>query len=185
MGFIHCERGDSKDCNACYISKATLEAEKKCNIFVHLHLVNSQNCKALNRENGLEIIDSTTSAFRLKLKEGISIIWKMPSLNKQLKRAIIPITIWSSLDLIFPFLLVLTTVLHSFCIFYKFLDAFQIIFVIAYTKKYLQSDWLRGVQYWPYLYSVFNICTLWLNQKKNTTFEFRSGKLEMYSLKTN
>ena len=30
----------------------------------------------------------------------------------------------------------------------------------AYTKKYLQSDWLRGVQYWPYLYSVFNICTL-------------------------
>ena len=39
--------------------------------------------------------------------------------------------------------------------------------VIAYTKKYLQSDWLREVQYWPYLYSVFNICTLWLNKKKN------------------
>ena len=38
--------------------------------------------------------------------------------------------------------------------------------VIAYTKKYLQSDWLRGEQYWPYLYSVFNICTLWLNKKK-------------------
>ena len=33
-------------------------------------------------------------------------------------------------------------------------------------KKYLQSDWLKGVQYWPYLYSVFNICTLWLNKKK-------------------
>ena len=30
----------------------------------------------------------------------------------------------------------------------------------AYTKKYLQSDWLRRIQYWPYLYSVFNICTL-------------------------
>ena len=26
--------------------------------------------------------------------------------------------------------------------------------------KYLQSDWLRGVQYWPCLHSVFNICTL-------------------------
>ena len=64
----------------------------------------------------------------------------MPSLNKQLKRAIIHITIWSSFDLTFPFLFVLTTVLHSFCIFYKFLDACQIIFVIAYTKKYLQSD---------------------------------------------
>ena len=31
--------------------------------------------------------------------------------------------------------------------------------VIAYTKKYLQSDWLGEVQYWPYLYPVFNICT--------------------------
>ena len=38
--------------------------------------------------------------------------------------------------------------------------------IIANTKKYLQSDWLREVQYWPYLYSVFNICTLWLNKKK-------------------
>ena len=57
--------------------------------------------------------------------------------------------------------------------------------IIAYTKKYLQSDWLRGVQYWLYLYSVFNICTLWLNKKKYTTFKFRSGKIEMHSLKTN
>ena len=32
-------------------------------------------------------------------------------------------------------------------------------------KKYLQSDWPRGVQYWPYLYSLFNICTLLLNKK--------------------
>ena len=39
--------------------------------------------------------------------------------------------------------------------------------LIAYTKKYLQSDCLRGVQYWPYLYSVVNICTLLLNNKKN------------------
>ena len=29
----------------------------------------------------------------------------------------------------------------------------------------------------------FNICTLWLN-KKNTTFNFRSGNIEMYSLET-
>ena len=33
--------------------------------------------------------------------------------------------------------------------------------IITNTKKYLQSDWLRGVQYWPYLY----ICTLLLNKK--------------------
>ena len=38
--------------------------------------------------------------------------------------------------------------------------------VIANTKKYLQSNWLRGVQYWPYLYSVFNIFTLSLNNNK-------------------
>ena len=38
--------------------------------------------------------------------------------------------------------------------------------VIANTKKYLQSDWLREVQYWPYLYSVFNIFTLSLNNNK-------------------
>ena len=60
----------------------------------------------------------------------------------------------------------------------------KINFIIAYTKKYLQHYWLRGVQYWPYFYSVFIICTLWLN-KKYITFEFHSGKMEMYSLKTN
>ena len=50
----------------------------------------------------------------------------------------------------------------------------------------MQSDWLRGVQYWPYFYSVFNICTLLLNNNfKKSTFDFRSGKKEMYSLKTN
>ena len=38
--------------------------------------------------------------------------------------------------------------------------------LIANTKKYLQFDWLRGVQYWPYLHSVLNISTLWLNKKK-------------------
>ena len=46
------------------------------------------------------------------------------------------------------------------------LVGFMFLYVIAYTKKYLQPDWLRGVQYWQYLYSVFNICTLWLNKKK-------------------
>ena len=50
----------------------------------------------------------------------------------------------------------------------------------------MQSDWLRGVQYWPYLYSVFNICTLFLlNNNKKINFDFRIRKLEMYSLKTN
>ena len=42
----------------------------------------------------------------------------------------------------------------------------KILTVIANTKKYLQSDWLRGVEYWPYLYSVFNIFTVLLNNDK-------------------
>ena len=57
--------------------------------------------------------------------------------------------------------------------------------VIAYTKKYLQSDCQRGVQYWPYLGSVFDICIFSLNKKKYTTFESCCGKIEMYSLKPN
>ena len=32
--------------------------------------------------------------------------------------------------------------------------------IIADTKKSLQSHWLSELQYWPYLHSVFNICTL-------------------------
>ena len=35
--------------------------------------------------------------------------------------------------------------------------------IMANTKKYLQSDRVRGVQYWSYLCSVFNLCTLLLN----------------------
>ena len=39
--------------------------------------------------------------------------------------------------------------------------------LIANTKKYLQSDWVRGAQYWLYLYSVFSICSLSLNNNNN------------------
>ena len=49
---------------------------------------------------------------------------------------------------------------------YIYLCLYVYIF-IANTKKYLQSHWLRGVQYWPYLYSVFNICTLLLKQNQH------------------
>ena len=48
--------------------------------------------------------------------------------------------------------------------------------IIAYSKKYLQSDWLRVVQYWPYLYSIFNMCTLWLNKKKKHNIRILSRK---------
>ena len=50
-----------------------------------------------------------------------------------------------------------------------------------YYEKISTFDWLRGVQYWPYLYSVSNICTLLLNKKKETknkTFDSCSKKIQ-------
>ena len=41
----------------------------------------------------------------------------------------------------------------------------------------MQSDWVRGVQYWPYLYSIFNICTRLLNKNNNNRNVFIKNKL--------
>ena len=68
------------------------------------------------------------------------------------------------------------------CLLYTITIMELLTFIIAYTKKYLQTDWVRGVQYWPYLYPVFNI---FYSFTKKSTFEFRSGKTEMHLLKTN
>ena len=88
-------------CNACYIGKTirhlstrikkNLETDKKSHIFAHL--VNNETCKGLSTENCFEIIDSTSTPFRLKLKEAMHIIWKKPSLNKQQKHVSISITV--------------------------------------------------------------------------------------------
>ena len=77
--------------NACYIGETTrhlstgikehLVRDKKSHIFVHL--LNNETCQALSTENCFEIIDSTATPFRSKLKEAMHIIWKKPSLNKQ------------------------------------------------------------------------------------------------------
>ena len=68
-----------------------LKNDKKSHIFAHL--VNNKTCKALSTENCFEIIDSTSTPFKLKLKEAMHIIWKKPSLNKQQKHVSISITI--------------------------------------------------------------------------------------------
>ena len=64
---------------------------------------------------------------------------------------------WLFLDLLY---FLFATGLLIYCPY----DLFFII--IANMKKYLQSDWLRCVQYWPYLYSAFNICIFCLDKKK-------------------
>ena len=88
-------------CNACYIGETTrhlstrikehLEKDKKSHIFAHL--VNNETCKALSTKNYFEIIDSGATPFRLKLEEGMHIIWKKPPLNKQQKYVRISITV--------------------------------------------------------------------------------------------
>ena len=88
-------------CNSCYIGEKTrylsarikehLETDKKSHIFAHL--VNNETCKALSTENCFEIIDSTSTPFKLKLKEAMHIIWKKPSLNKQQKHVSFSITV--------------------------------------------------------------------------------------------
>ena len=86
--------------NVCYIGETThhlsarikehLETNKKSHIFAHF--VN-ETCEALSTENCFEIIESTTTPFRLKLKEAMHIIWKKPSVNKQQKHVSISITV--------------------------------------------------------------------------------------------
>ena len=68
-------------CNACYIGETTrhlstkskehLETDKKSHIFAHL--VNNETSKALRTENCFEITDSTSTPFKLKLKEAMHI----------------------------------------------------------------------------------------------------------------
>ena len=58
---------------------------------------------------------------------------------------------------------------------------------ITNMNKYLQSDWLIDCT----ILVVFVLCFQYLysltksKKPQNTTFDFRSGKIEMYSLKTN
>ena len=65
--------------------------DKKSHIFAHL--VNNETYKALSTENCFEIIDSTSTTFKLKLKEAMHIIWKKPLLNKQQKHVSTSITV--------------------------------------------------------------------------------------------
>ena len=56
-------------------------------------------------------------------------------------------------------------------------------YIIASTKKDLQSDWQRGLKY---LYSIFNICTL--EREKAITFNsfaFNSFTFETFQLLKN
>ena len=88
-------------CNATYIGETTrdltasikerLETDSKSHIFKHIDT--NRKGKELCNVECFEIIDSTTSSYRLKLKEAMHITWQKPSLNKQVKHVNISITI--------------------------------------------------------------------------------------------
>ena len=88
-------------CNASSIGETTcdlttkiiehLETKSKSHIFKHLGT--NRKCKELYSAECFEIIDSTTSSYRLKLKEEMHITWEKPSLNKQVKHVSISTTI--------------------------------------------------------------------------------------------
>ena len=88
-------------CNASYIGETTchlttrikehLKTDSKSHIFKNLDT--NRNCKDLCDTECFEIIDSTTSSYRFKLKEAMHITWEKPSLNKQVKHVSISITI--------------------------------------------------------------------------------------------
>ena len=96
-------------CNASYIGETTrllttrikehLETDSKSHIFKHFDT--NRKCKELCNAECFEIIDSTTSSYRLKLKEVMYITWEKPSLNKQVKHVSISITIYLSIVLLF------------------------------------------------------------------------------------
>ena len=80
-------------CNASYIGKTCrhlstrinehLTTDTKSNIFQHIK--KSQSCKEGSNENCFTILDTASSKYVLKLKEGMHITWEKPTLNKQIK----------------------------------------------------------------------------------------------------
>ena len=92
---------------------------------------------------------------------------KLHFLCSDILRDHILITLAVMRDVCVIYCLIFWVYVINFCIYFCIEESvLYVLYFIANTKKYLQSYWLRGVQYWPYLYSVFNICTLSLNKKK-------------------
>ena len=79
-------------CNACYIGETTRHFYKrveehlndsKSNIFKHIN--SNTNCKDLCTNDCFNILDSASTEYQLKIKEGLHIEWEKPVLNKQVK----------------------------------------------------------------------------------------------------
>ena len=58
-----------------------IKKDKKSHIFQHLH--NKEECFSSFDLNCFSILDSATTKYQIKLKEGMYIDWKQPNLNKK------------------------------------------------------------------------------------------------------
>ena len=78
-------------CKACYIGETSrhlttrikehLKSDKHSHIYKHLQTLDI--CKQSCNENCFSILDSATSKYSLRIKEGMHIKWQKPELNKQ------------------------------------------------------------------------------------------------------
>ena len=84
---------DCANCNASYIGETTrhlftrceehLKKDKQSHIYKHLH----GNIDCFNKcdNNCFSVLDTASTNYQLKLKEGMYIGWEKPELNKQVK----------------------------------------------------------------------------------------------------
>ena len=80
-------------CNACYIGETTrhltsrieehLKKDKESHIYKHIH--EKVDCFHKSDSDCFSILDTASTKFQLKLKEGMYIGWENPELNKQVK----------------------------------------------------------------------------------------------------
>ena len=78
-------------CNACYIGETTRHLSKRIdehlrtdkNSHIYKHLQGDLKCFDSSNKNCFSILDSATSTYQLKIKEGLHIQWDDPILNKQ------------------------------------------------------------------------------------------------------
>ena len=78
-------------CKSCYIGETCrhfitridehIKKDKKSHVFQHLH--NKEECFSSFDLNCFSILDSATTKYQTKLKEGMYINWEKPNLNKQ------------------------------------------------------------------------------------------------------
>ena len=88
-------------CKSCYIGGTKCHLPTRINEHLvtdkmpHIlkHLLGNSAYKNICDENCFAIVDSTSSSFRLKLKEALHITWLKPNLNKQTEHVSITISV--------------------------------------------------------------------------------------------